>query len=71
MEEEGKNSEEEVYAEDITKKTSVAVHRQGTTQRSRGKSLRRAIVNSRDLVQAVTQQQKGQQNSKKASLRKH
>ncbi|KAH0864572.1 hypothetical protein HID58_081783, partial [Brassica napus] len=52
MEEEGKNSEEEVYAEDITKKTLVAVHRQGTTQRSRGKSLRRAIVNSRDLVQA-------------------
>jgi len=33
--------------------------------------LRRAIVNSRDLVQAVTQQKKGQQNSKKASLRKH
>ncbi|RID53730.1 hypothetical protein BRARA_G01107 [Brassica rapa] len=71
MEEEGKNLEEEIYADDITKKTSVVVHSQGTTQRSRGKNLRRAIVNSRDLVQAVTQQQKGQQNSKKASLRKH
>ncbi|KAH0918235.1 hypothetical protein HID58_025895, partial [Brassica napus] len=44
MEEEGKNLEEEIYADDITKKTSVVVHSQGTTQRSRGKNLRRAIV---------------------------
>ena len=48
-----------------------ALQRQGITHRSRGRGLKMAIVNSRSLVQAVTQQQKGSQQAKKSSSRKH
>lgn len=45
--------------------------RQGTTHCSRGRGSKRTIVNSRSLVQAVSQQQKGSHQAKKASSRKH
>lgn len=51
--------------------TSVPIaQRQSSTHHSRGRGAKRTIVNSRSLVQAVTQQQKGSQHTKKASSRK-
>lgn len=52
-------------------KTSVTVQRQGGYQRNKGRGAKRGIVNSRDLVQAVTQQQKANSQVRKASSRKH
>ena len=52
-------------------KPSVVATKQTSSQRSRGKGPKKLIVNSRDLVQAVTQQQKVNTNNKKASFRKH
>lgn len=52
-------------------KTSVTVQRQGGSQRNKGRGAKRVIANSRDLVQAVTQQQKANSQARKASSRKH
>ena len=52
-------------------KTSVTVQRQGGSQRNKGRGAKRGIANSRDLVQAVTQQQKANSQARKASSRKH
>lgn len=49
----------------------VATQRQSSTHRSRGKGVKRTIINSRSLVQAITQQQKGSQHTKKVSSRKY
>ncbi|WZY88537.1 hypothetical protein YC2023_045272 [Brassica napus] len=42
----------------VTNETSVTAQRHGGCQRNKGRGAKRGIVNSRDLVQAVTQQQK-------------
>ncbi|KAG5400138.1 hypothetical protein IGI04_014745 [Brassica rapa subsp. trilocularis] len=42
----------------VTNETSVTAQRHGGSQRNKGRGAKRGIVNSRDLVQAVTQQQK-------------
>ena len=49
----------------------TAPQRQSSAHRSRGRGAKRTIVNSRSLVQAVTQQQKGSQHAKKAFSRKY
>ena len=56
---------------DLTDKTSVVNQRQCSSQRSHGRGTKKTIVNSRALVHAISQQQKGQNITKKASSRKH
>lgn len=55
----------------VTNETSVTAQRHGGSQRNKGRGAKRGIVNSRDLVQAVTQQQKANSQVRKASSRKH
>ena len=56
---------------DLTGDTKVSIQRQRSSSRGRGRGSKKHIVNSRDLVQVITQQNKVNQTSKKASSRKH
>ncbi|KAF2557930.1 hypothetical protein F2Q68_00017445 [Brassica cretica] len=49
---------------DLTDTTSVVTQRQCSSQRSRGRGAKKTIVNSRALVHAISQQQKGQNITK-------
>lgn len=53
---------------DITEKTLVANQRQNSSQRSRGRGSKKAIVNSRALFQAISQQQNGPNTRRKKSF---
>lgn len=56
---------------DITDNGNMAMHTHNSSTRGRGRGSKRYMANSKGLVQAVVQQQKGQANTKKASSQKH
>lgn len=48
----------------------VGPHRPGSSHRSRGRGAKKVFVNTRSLVKAVSQQQKGSNQTRKTSSRK-
>lgn len=72
-EDEVKQSTDEVvgndFVADLTYTTSVVSQRQCSSQRSRSRGTKKTIVNSRALVQGISQQQKDQNITKKLPLR--
>ncbi|KAF2553590.1 hypothetical protein F2Q68_00033831 [Brassica cretica] len=62
---------EEKESGEIVSGKALAVNQKSSSQRQSGKGSKKLIVNSRDLVKVMSQQQKGQTNRRKASSRKH
>lgn len=62
---------EEKESGEIVSGKALAVNQKSSSQRQSGKGSKKLIANLRDLVKVMSQQQKGQTNSRKASSRKH
>ncbi|KAF2531139.1 hypothetical protein F2Q70_00029462 [Brassica cretica] len=62
---------EEKESGEIVSGKALAVNQRSSSQRQSGKGSKKLIANSRDLVKVMSQQQKGQTNSRKASSRKY
>lgn len=65
------NTEEfPVSREEVPESVLITLQRHGSSQRNRGRSLKKVFANSRSMVQAATLHQKGPHQVKKASTRK-